>query len=115
MRAASQEPWPAARQNGPSDFNGKEHTDRDHAGASAACNRAAEDRRIRHAYLRYPGYSSPDGTISTPSGIRLIGISLKFASPNGMPMMVRHNAMPATRWPRASSQPSRTIQMMLPI
>src|ERR1700742_506416 len=32
-----------------------------------------------------------------------------------MPMIVMHRRMPAVRWPRASSQPTSTIQMMLPI
>ena len=37
------------------------------------------------------GHFGP-GTICLPSGIRLIGISLKLAMPIGMPMIVRHSA-----------------------
>ena len=32
-----------------------------------------------------------------------------------MPMIVRQSRMPAVRWPSASSQPTRMIQMMLPM
>ena len=32
-----------------------------------------------------------------------------------MPMIVRHSAIPLVRWPIASHQPMRMIQMMLPI
>ena len=43
------------------------------------------------------------------------GISLKFASPSGIPMIVRHISTPVTTCPIASHQPARTNQMMLPI
>ena len=43
------------------------------------------------------------------------GMILKLASPSGMPMIVMHSRIPATRWPSASSQPNRMIQMMLPM
>ena len=46
------------------------------------------------------------GTISLPSGTSEIGISLKFATPSGMPMIVRHSAIPVVRWPSASHQPA---------
>ncbi len=42
-------------------------------------------------------------------------MSLKFARPSGIPMIVTHSAMPAVRWPIASHQPMRMIQMMFPM
>ena len=54
-------------------------------------------------------------TISRPNGVSEIGISLKFARPSGIPMIVMHIAMPLIRWPRASHQPASRIQMTLPI
>ena len=55
------------------------------------------------------------GTISRPSGSSDTGISLKSAMPNGMPMTVRHRAMPATMWVRASHQPARISHRTLPM
>ena len=70
---------------------------------SAAHTREDLDRAIA-AFERARGVlseSSPErrggqglGTISLPSGIRAIGISLKFAMAIGMPMMVMHKAIP---------------------
>jgi hypothetical protein len=40
---------------------------------------------------------------------------LKFAIPNGIPMIVRHNSAPVTMWPSASHQPHNTNQMTFAI
>ena len=55
------------------------------------------------------------GTISRPNGNSETGISLKFASPSGIPMIVTHSATPVTRCSRASHQPHRTSHRTLPI
>ena len=75
----------------------------------------------RHRGLRAgPVDACPDvesglrSTISLPSGIRAIGISLKFAMAIGMPMIVMHKAMPVTMWVSAIHQPATINQMMLP-
>jgi hypothetical protein len=52
---------------------------------------------------------------SVPSGNSETGISLKFARPSGIPMIVTQSAMPVTRCASASSHPKNTIQMMLPM
>src|SRR3954470_11038027 len=54
-------------------------------------------------------------TISRPNGVRETGISLKFAKPRGMSMIVRHMSTPVMTCPRASHHPASTNQMMLPI
>ena len=41
-------------------------------------------------------------------------MSLKFASPSGIPMIVRHISTPVTTWPIASHQPARMNQMTFP-
>jgi hypothetical protein len=51
---------------------------------------------------------------SVPSGNSETGISLKFARPSGIPMIVTQSAIPVTRCASASSHPNKTIQMMLP-
>ena len=56
----------------------------------------------------------PLGTILAPSGISEMGIILKLAIPSGMPMIVRHIAMPVVRWPMASHSPATINQMTLP-
>lgn len=43
-------------------------------------------------------------TISLPKGISETGMSLKFAMPSGIPMIVTHRAMPVKMWPSASHQ-----------
>ena len=40
-------------------------------------------------------------TISRPNGSRETGVSLKFASPSGMPMIVKHSSIPVRRCPSA--------------
>ena len=45
-----------------------------------------------------------------PSGISETSMSLKFAMPSGMPMMVKHIATPVTTCPRASHQPQDVAQ-----
>ncbi len=55
------------------------------------------------------------GTMSFPSGKSDIGISLKFAKPSGIPMMVMHNRAPVTAWPMASQTPDKMNQMIFPI
>jgi hypothetical protein len=44
-------------------------------------------------------------TISRPSGRSDTGISLKFAKPNGIPIMVRQRSTPDVRCASASHQP----------
>ena len=53
-------------------------------------------------------------TISRPNGVSDTGISLKFASPSGIPMIVTHIKMPPSRCPIASHHPARMIQITLP-
>src|SRR5687768_15892633 len=50
-------------------------------------------------------------TTSRPNGVSETGISLKFASPSGIPMIVRHMRSPVTTWPTASHHPARTNQI----
>ncbi len=57
----------------------------------------------------------PVGTMSRPRGSSEMGIILKSAIPSGMPMMVRHSAMPLTRCPIASQIPAKTSQITLPM
>ena len=42
-------------------------------------------------------------------------MSLKFARPSGIPMIVRHISTPVTTCPMASHQPARMNQMTFPI
>src|SRR5262245_29331837 len=65
------------------------------------------------AYPRRRAWSR--STTSRPKGVSETGMSLKFASPSGIPMMVRHISTPVMRWPSASHQPASTNQMMLPM
>ena len=53
--------------------------------------------------------------ISRPIGNNEIGMSLKFAKPSGIPMMVRQSSTPETKCAIASHQPQSTNQMMLPM
>ena len=43
-----------------------------------------------------------------------MGITVKFASPSGIPMIVTHSAMPVMRCASASSQPNRMMPGILP-
>ncbi len=54
-------------------------------------------------------------TMSRSIGSSETGISLKLASPSGMPMIVTHSTTPATRCPSASHQLQKMNQMMLPM
>ena len=58
---------------------------------------------------------NPNDLARTPSGSSEIGISLKLASPSGIPMIVRHRSVPVIRWASASHHPHSTNQMTLPI
>jgi hypothetical protein len=69
------------------------------------------DRRDR-AQRAAKGWS--EGTISRPSGISEMGMSLRFAQAKGMPTIVTARAMLVARWPRASHQPAKISQMTLP-
>ena len=53
--------------------------------------------------------------MSLPSGNSDTGISLKLASPSGMPMTVRHSSAPVTACPMASQMPEKTNQMTFPM
>ena len=55
------------------------------------------------------------GTISWPNGSNASGTIFQQAMPNGIPMIVMHKSRPATRCASASSQPTSTSQMTLPI
>ena len=77
---------------------------------------------LRRSFARPNGLSSPrwcetaqsTDTISRPNGRRPTGISLKFPSPRGMPMIVRHRTTPAIAWTNASHQPQKMNQRTLP-
>ena len=51
-------------------------------------------------------------TTRVPNGTSASTDSLNAAIPNGMPMIVRHSAMPAAMWARRRCQPSRAIRML---
>lgn len=51
----------------------------------------------RATWLAYPRRRACSrSTMSRPNGVSETGISLKFARPSGMPMMVRHISTPVT-------------------
>ena len=81
---------------------------RQRASASPPIGRSAGDR------LPTKAEALSSRTMSLPSGIREIGISLKLAMPNGIPMIVTQSSSPVTMWVRASHQPAAMIQITLP-
>jgi hypothetical protein len=56
----------------------------------------------------------PFFTMSFPKGVRASGISLKFATPSGIPITVMHSNTPANACSIASHRPDRTNQTTLP-
>ncbi len=60
-------------------------------------------------YAGVPVPRLPQGTICLPKGASARPVSLKDATPKGMPITVAHSNIPAMRWPRATrSHRSRT-------
>ena len=60
-------------------------------------------------------FTASVGTMSCPSGHREIGISLKLATPSGMPMMVMQSKVPVKAWPIASQMPDRMSHKTSPM